>query len=248
MALLEMRFKSQCLGRETVARVLLNERARPPYPTYYLLHGYSDDASNWTRNTRLEQYAGAYPFLIVMPEGEHGFYCDSRLGEYERFIVEELRDLIDRSFQTVISRKGRAIGGLSMGGYGSMKLALKYPKVFGAVASHSSAFQFAHDESRKVIDRPKMDLILDDIEYASNDVHRLAEACPKRLRPALYFDCGREDFLYQDNQAFGRTLRNLKFPHTYKRHSGTHNWDYWDHHIQDALSFVATALKIKPVA
>lgn len=248
MGLMEIHLRSKCLSKSTTVRVLVNEHAKPPYPVYYLLHGYSDDATNWTRNTRLEHYAGQYPFLIVMPDGEHSFYCDSRLGEYETFIVKELRLFIEKTFQVKTDRTGRAIGGLSMGGYGSMKLALKYPDLFGAVASHSSAFQFAHDPERKVIDRPKTNAVLEDIDFAENNVHALAEKCPKRKRPALYFDCGREDFLYQDNQAFQRTLKKLKFPHTYKRFKGSHNWDYWDEHIQDALVFVAKALKVKTIS
>ncbi|HEY3341790.1 MAG TPA: alpha/beta hydrolase-fold protein, partial [Anaerolineae bacterium] len=144
MAVLTIEFRSEALGKSTRIKVLLNQNARPPYPTFYLLHGLSDDESIWTRRTSIERYAEKYPFLIVMPDGERSWYCDSRIGRFESYISQELVTFIDKLFPTRKLARYRAIGGLSMGGYGALKLGVKFPRVFGSITAHSSAVNFMH--------------------------------------------------------------------------------------------------------
>jgi S-formylglutathione hydrolase FrmB len=245
MALLTLEFKSEVLVKATRIKIVLNQNAKPPYPTFYLLHGLSDDESIWTRRTSIERYAENYPFLIVMPDGGRGWYCDSRLGRYESFITRELIAFVDKLFPTRKQARYRAIGGLSMGGYGALKLGLKFPRVFGSITAHSSAVGFLHAWGLDgKSDIPEMPSIAADVDPNANDIYQLAAQCPANLRPNLYFDCGRDDFLYRDNDHFERSLRQQKIPHTYRRFDGIHDWAYWDIHIQDALKFHAKGMDL----
>ena len=85
------------------------------------------------------------PFIVVMPDSGRGFYSDAQVGmAWETAIVGDLVSFIDTRFQTNATREGRCIGGLSMGGYGAVKLALKYPHIFSSAVSHSGAVTFGH--------------------------------------------------------------------------------------------------------
>jgi S-formylglutathione hydrolase FrmB len=86
-------------------------------------------------------------------------------------------------------------------------------------------------------DIPEVPLIAGDVDAAANDVYALAARNPPNLRPHLYFDCGRDDFLFAENEDFARYLRAQEIEHTYHRFDGVHDWAYWDMHIQDALKF-----------
>ncbi len=247
MAMLSLEFWSATLDKWTTAKVFVNDKARPPYPSLYMLHGLAGDQNHWTRYTLLERQAREFPFLIVMLDGARSFYCDSVLGPYETFIVKELVPYIDRLLPTRKPRRYRAVGGLSMGGYGAIKLGLKYPDLFGAVAAHSAAVQFAHNRTPEVSGIPEVETILASTDVQSNDVYALAEESAARKRPKLYFDCGREDFLRPENDRFHRHLKKLDFKHVYRRFPGGHTWEYWNEHVGEALCFLLKGMRLKPV-
>ncbi|MCX7934114.1 MAG: esterase family protein [Planctomycetota bacterium] len=243
MTLISLQMRSQALQKCVGVKILLNDAAAPPYPVYYLLHGLSDNETVWTRQTSLERYAAAYPFLIVMPDGGRSFYTDSPLGAYETFIAQELVTWIDRQFRTRQERRYRAIGGLSMGGYGALRLAWRFPRRFGAIAAHSAAADFGHVRDSQHYERiPEARLILDACPPEALDLWQLAAACPRRLRPRLYFDCGRRDWLLPGNQRLHRHLLDLGYRHCYRVYPGQHDWAYWDKHIQDAFAFVSQTM------
>src|SRR5215212_10439481 len=101
------------------------------YPVLYLLHGLGGSAADWvSERAHLADYAAQYPFIVVVPEGKDGWYTDGPApnAKFESYFVEELIPDVDRRFRTLASREGRAVAGLSMGGYGSMKFALKHPE------------------------------------------------------------------------------------------------------------------------
>src|SRR6476620_10279660 len=134
--ILSLELNSHLLARKVSYRVLLpNEYSDPKnrnrrYPVIYLLHGLSGHFDNWTDKTKLTAYAADYDFIIVMPEGDDGWYTDSVTvpnDKYETYIIKELIPEIDKKFRTLADREHRIIAGLSMGGYGSIKFGLKYP-------------------------------------------------------------------------------------------------------------------------
>jgi S-formylglutathione hydrolase FrmB len=158
---------------------------------------------------------------------------------YEAAILDDLIPLIDRTFPTRAERLGRCLGGLSMGGYGALRLALRRPDMFCSAVSHSGAVFFGHaalpandpnaEEFRRILgDHP---------EGGPNDLYALAEKLDRSMVPALRLDCGTEDFLLEANRDFHGHLTNLGIAHEYAEFPGAHDWSYWDVHVQEAIRF-----------
>jgi putative tributyrin esterase len=250
MAFCELHYFSSALEKQTAAHVFLPEgKVKGPFPVLYLLHGLSDDYTIWQRRTSLERYLEGLPLIVVMPDGGRGFYCDAVQGfKYETAIARDLITYIDTVFPTKANRGGRCIGGLSMGGYGGIKFALKYPELFVSAHSHSGAMAYGHGFRA---DEPENQRILGKKEARGggpNDLYLLTTQAKKwkaAKRPALRIDCGTEDFLFEDNRAFHAHLEKLRLPHEYQESPGAHDWKYWDEHIQGALAFHAKHLGIQ---
>lgn len=251
MPLAHLHFHSHVLGKQVAAEVLLPERGTGPFPVLYLLHGLSDDHTIWLRRTRLEMYVSAAPLIVVMPDGYRGFYTDNEQGPaFGRYIGEELIDTVDRYFPTIRKREGRAIGGLSMGGYGALRTALTYPEKFASANSHSGAVMMGSrswdlKEHRLPVGEMQRVFGKEPAGTRHDLLHLAREVQRKRKLPKLFLDCGTEDFLLEDNREFHTRLKSLRVPHAYTEHPGAHNWDYWDLHIRDALAFHADVLGIE---
>lgn len=228
MALMQIHYFSQALVKMS-GMIVAQPDTTGPFRVVYLLHGLSDDYTVWHRRTSIERYADETGLMIVMPDGGRGFYCDQPYGAYEAHILETVA-YIDRTFRTIDDPGARGIGGLSMGGYGAMKLGLKYPERFGSVVSHSGAVDLVNLQDRDIMQQIFFAPVRED-----DDCFALA-ARPGR-KPALRFDCGTEDFLLEGNRAFRDHLVRLGVPHAYVEFPGGHTWDYWDVHVREALAF-----------
>src|SRR3712207_4064507 len=111
-----------------------------PPPVLYLLHGLSDDDTIWLRRTSIERYVAPLGLAVVMPQVHRSFYADERYGgRYWTFLSEELPALVDSWFRVSQRREDTFVAGLSMGGYGALKWALRQPDRFAAAASLSGA-------------------------------------------------------------------------------------------------------------
>ncbi len=253
MALAQMSFFSRSLRQSTHLNVLLPDAGSGPFPVWYLLHGLSDDYSMWLRRTSLERYLAALPLIVVMPDGGRGWYTNAQTPPgraYEDHLVKDIMTFVDRLLPTIPRREGRVIGGLSMGGYGAVKLAFKHPELFCAAASHSGVLMtpLHKPESRS----KELQLLHPEFESifgshwrgGPDDPVALARACPIHLRPALYIDCGTNDFLLEQNREFHAALDGLRIGHDYHEFPGDHQWDYWDTHVQDSLAFLRRALRL----
>ena len=240
MACATLNFHSPALAKACSMTVIVPEGSvgQPPFPVCYLLHGLSDDHTSWARHTSIERHVAGLPLIVVMPDGGRGFYCDAVDGPaYERHLLDDVIGFVDRTFHTIAERQGRVIGGLSMGGYGAIKLALKYPQLFCSAVSHSAAL----DVQRR-LERPEVAAEMRRIFGPApgggpNDPYALAATIDRTLLPALRLDCGLEDGLLEENRAFHRHLEQLGIPHEYAECPGAHTWEYWDCHIQEALAF-----------
>ena len=241
MAFCDFHYKSDALGKQTAAYVLLPDSGPGPFPVMYLLHGLSDDHTIWLRRTCIEEYVANLPLIVVMPDGGRGFYCDAEQGyAYDTALAIELVDKIDRTFPTQATREGRCVAGLSMGGYGAAKFALAHPDRFCAAVSHSGAVAFAHKtETYAHAERRAQEWsrIVGAESNGPNDLFALTEKADKATLPALRIDCGVDDFLIDNNRAFHAHLNDLGIAHEYAEHPGAHNWAYWNEHIQDTLAF-----------
>ena len=250
MAFCELRYFSQALQKANAANVILPETdTSGPFPVFYLLHGLSDDHTMWQRRTSIERYVRDLPLIVVMPDGGRGFYCDAEAGmAWETAIIQDLVSLVDKMFPTIKKRSGRCVGGLSMGGYGAVKFALKYPEMFCSANSHSGALYFGHTAlSADPADRFAVEftrVIGPKPTGGPNDLFALAESVDAQLRPALLIDCGAEDFLLDANRACHAHLEKIGYPHEYREFPGSHDWAYWDVHIQEALQFHLRSLTV----
>ncbi len=238
MPLCTVSFFSNSLQNAAAMNVILPDPSvKPPYATLYQLHGLSDDYSIWCRRTSIERYVAGLPLVVVMPDGGRGWYTDAVEGcAHESHIMKDTIGFIERFFPVKKNRLARAVGGLSMGGYGAMKLALKHPRTFCSVAAHSSAFLRGHEP--EFSGTPELRRIFREKPAGGpNDVFALAEKQKKSDAPAVRFDCGASDFLIEANRSFHKHLLKLKIKHTYREYPGIHEWDYWDEHFPKALKF-----------
>jgi putative tributyrin esterase len=252
MSLIEAHFFSKSIGMQSRMMVLMPDAGPGPFPVFYLLHGLSDDCSIWLRRTSIERYLGAgrpgasVPLMVVMPETGRGWYVNAAKQpgrRYEDHIMEDVMGYVERVFPARTDRAGRVIGGLSMGGFGAVKLGLSHPDKFCSITSLSGAIMTPlHNYKKRSNDPPELkeefETILGENWHGGpNDCAALAKNCPKELRPVLRLDCGTGDFLLEQNRDYHRILDEVGYSHEYAEYPGEHNWDYWDVHIQDALAF-----------
>ncbi|TVR49669.1 MAG: esterase family protein [Puniceicoccaceae bacterium] len=257
MPVLHLEWKSEVLRKDTRSIVFLPKSGEPPFPTLYLLHGMGDDQSAWLRRTRLEVYLEALPLVVVLPDGYQSMYTDHEDGPpYGIHLAEEIPAVMERWLPLHRERSGRAVGGLSMGGYGALRAALAYPDRYVSAHSHSGALRHGGRrieewERTEWKNRPSparergflLRVFGENPIGSRHDLEALAKAAHADGKlPALHLDCGREDFLLEDNREFHRRLEAAGIPHTYIEHDGAHNWDYWDLHIREALAFHARHL------
>jgi S-formylglutathione hydrolase FrmB len=244
MALLHTHFFSEVLGLQCTMDVLLPQKpSRPALPVLWLLHGLSDDHSIWQRRTSIERYADGLDLAVLMPNVHRSFYTDMRHGlPYERFIADELPVIARHLFHLSARREETFVAGLSMGGYGAFKLALKYPGRYAAAASLSGALDMASrwDRGERI---GEMELVYGGSPAGTpNDLMFLARqlaADPAQPRPRLFQCCGTEDFLLDDNRAFRDQALGLGLDLVYREAPGNHTWAFWDTHIQQVLAWLA---------
>lgn len=258
MALNHCNFHSDALGMACSMDVILPEQTERQIgmtsratdeaapPVLYLLHGLSDDHTIWQRRTSIERYVAPLGLAVVMPCVHRSFYTNMAFGyRYWDFISEEVPAKVARLFRVSSAREDTYVAGLSMGGYGAFKLALRRPDRFAAAASLSGALYFG----RRVPEfHADYDLIFgegDGAEGTQDDVYRLAEICATSDGPVprLYQCCGTEDFLHADNVAFRDHARGLGLSVTYEEGAGAHEWGYWDVQIQRVLTWFGETAK-----
>ena len=134
MAFLQCRLRSKELKKAVEVNVIYPVADKAPAKVLYLLHGLSDDASIWMRLTSIERYAERRNLAVVMPDGGRGFYTDALKGaRYWSYVAEELPELMHKIFKLPKGAKNTFAAGLSMGGYGALKLGLRRPEEFSAV-------------------------------------------------------------------------------------------------------------------
>jgi len=233
------------LPQPTTTRIGTSEAIRPgPPPVLYLLHGLSDDDTMWLRQTSIERYADELGLAVVMPQVHRSFYTDqAHGGAFWTFLAEELPEVVQRFFVVSRRREDTFVAGLSMGGYGSLRWALRDPERFAAAASLSGALDV--DALRKAGEHEElMRLVYGGRPIAGTDsdlYHLLAGADPTTL-PKLFVCCGTEDDgLIEHNRRFVDEARGRGIDLTSDFGPGEHVWSYWDARIQDVLRWLPLA-------
>lgn len=253
MACTEFHYYSRVLDIDVTVSVILPEvktmleQDGKPLPILYLLHGLSDDHTHWIRQTRLEFYARRYRLAIVMPCVNRSFYTDMKHGaKYFTFVSEELPKVMELYFPLSHEREERFAAGLSMGGYGAMKLGLLCPEKYAAVASLSGAVEMEADFFRHSVQkddaflRELTDIFgpFEEFMQSDNCLTRVAERLDPAKAPRMYMACGTADFLFDSNEDFVRRFGE-KFSIRYDTEEGAaHTWDFWDRQIEKVLAWL----------
>lgn len=244
MAFFRADFMSQELCMHTSANIIIpdgidNRKLR----VLYLLHGLSDNCSNWVRQTSIERYATEYNMAVVMPEVQRSFYTDMKYGiKYFSYITRELPRFVHSMFNLPTAREQSFIMGLSMGGYGALKSALTYPTHYAGCAAFSSCCDMQQTIDEKVIWSNAAGELIGifgpDLKVErKDDLFALADKCAKTgKQPMLYMSCGTSDFLLSQNRKLRDHMRGLGIELTYEEWEGDHTWLFWDTSLQRAFS------------
>lgn len=249
MAFATIHYQSRSLEKASSFNIVFPDDPSIPRPwsVFYLLHGLSDDHTIWMRRTSIERYAAGLPLAVVMPDGGRGWYANAAEGyRYEDDLLKDVVGLVERTFPVKAERAGRCIGGLSMGGYGAVKVGLKHHEMFASVNSHSGAVGIMHDPERVKTLGPEFTRIFGKGPTdGPEDPFGLVKSVDHGLLPAMRLDCGTSDFLLEQNRAFHKHLDGLHIAHEYEEFPGGHDWAYWDKHVQEAIAFHAKNLKLR---
>jgi S-formylglutathione hydrolase FrmB len=264
---------SKILHREVPYCILLPRSYDSPggaakYPVLYFLHGLGDNQQSlvnmgaWNLISDLREQNKIGDFLIVTPQGWGSFYIDSADGStrYSDFFLAEFIPFIEHKYRARTDRGGRAIGGISMGGYGAFRFAFAYPQRFSALSAESAAL-FA--EPPKLLDQamasgaPRAKLLgnvfgtpIDPAHWRANDPFALARQNAAAIsRVAVYFNCGAQDgYGFEDGAAaMDKLLTSEKIPHTFKLYPGEHSLPYFLSHIGEVMEFHSREFAKHPV-
>jgi len=181
---------------------------------------------------------------VVMPQVHRSFYADEAYGmKFWTFLSDELPRVVGRFFNVSQKREETFVAGLSMGGYGAFKWALRQPERFAAAVSLSGALDVAW--LQKNDDRPHIREVMDrvfagrDAAGTDDDLFQLLEKADKSALPRLMLRCGTGDHLFEQNERFVHACARAGIPLDSEFEPGGHEWSYWDRHIPRALDFIA---------
>lgn len=254
MAFLQVQFFSNVLNVGSSVNVILPEAEQGigihgsenhELPkVLYLLHGYSDDHSIWMRRTSVERYAARYNLAVIMPAVNHSFYCNEIHGErYWDYVSDELPRAMQSFFRLSKRPEDTYVAGLSMGGYGAMRLALTYPDRFAAAASFSGAVDVLASADRHETDGTAERILGADNNSRGTelDLYYLMEKNGKASsKPELYVSCGTADFLYDQHQEFVPALiENGWKVIRHDEKDASHEWEFWDMEIRKFIDFIS---------
>lgn len=253
MPLINLQFTSSVLKMPVQMGVFLpdpsiREKAGDsPMQVLYFLHGMGGDYTTVCRYTSIERYLleANCNLAVIFPNAHRSFYANMCYGEnYWDYISREIPSLVKSYFNISTERKDTFLAGISMGGYGAMKLALSFPERFSAVAAISGAldaenFAVRHQDSPLADEFKRIFGLSSTVRGSDNDLFSLAEKVAEAgKQPHIYQCCGTEDFLYNDNLKFRDHLGSLGLKHIYEESPGAHTWKYWDENLKKALEFL----------
>ena len=249
MAFFQFHFFSEALGMQTEAYIIMPQRQTrgqigvntkvegEKYKCLYLLHGLSDDHTAWLRRTSIERYAEKYGICVVMPCAHRSFYLNlPGARNYYTHVAEELPALMSEFFNVSDKKEDNFVAGLSMGGYGAIKIAMREKDRFAAAAGLSTVTEMRTPE-RLAFGKQLLGAVDDiseeeDLFYISDKMIKAEDA------PRLFMAVGTEDYVYPENIRFKDHLKSRGFDLTYIEAPGNHTWEFWDHYIQVALEWM----------
>jgi S-formylglutathione hydrolase FrmB len=213
-----------------------DSNATQKYPVLYFLHG-----------------------LGEIEQAGRSFYVNSKDGKvrYEDFFIQEFLPIIEKNYRIRATRATRGLDGISMGGYGALRFAFKYPKLFGSVSAHSAALierpptVQINPQQQAAVTRlvgTAFGVPFDRAYWNRESPFTIVRDSPKPAGLKIYFDCGTEDdFGFNVGaQQFHELLQKRGIPNTFHLYPGGHNWMYFAEHFPDSLEFESKAFGLTP--
>jgi S-formylglutathione hydrolase FrmB len=233
------------------------------FPILYLLHGLGDNEQTlintgiWNMVEELQSQKKIGDFVIVTPRGGRSFYINAKssgakqtAARYEDFFLKEFVPQIEKKFHSGGSRSRRAISGISMGGFGALRTAFKYPQMFTAVAAHSAALI---EKMPRGAENTPIGQILGSVFGTPFDPAYWESQSPFAFAKTsnltglkIYFDCGDQDGYGFDSGArsLDALLTKGKVAHEFHIYPGGHDWPYFAEHLPQSLIFISKAFKL----
>lgn len=230
-------------GRGDICLYVPDAELTPDTPMMILMHGVYGSAWIWSQKAGVHRTAQKMieageikPMIIAMPSdglwGDGSAYLPHNGLDFEKWIAEDVIDAVKESIEVVTDKSSIFISGLSMGGYGALRIGAKYPEIFSGISGHSS-----------ITDVPQMKIFVEEglenykqEEGTNESVFKLMKKNKDKL-PPVRFDCGKDDELIEYNRLLHQQMDAAKIPHTYEEFSGKHEWIYWETHVVDTLLF-----------
>ncbi|MBO4825536.1 MAG: hypothetical protein IK018_08445 [Lachnospiraceae bacterium] len=227
-----------------------NPNFKRPTKNVYLLHGYSGCDTDWFTNAPLGELANRFNVNFFMPNGDNSFYLNQpQTGfKYQDYVGKEFVEYTRKTFGLSDKREDTIIGGLSMGGFGTLHTALAYPETFSKALALSSAL-IVH--GMKNIAKEDTNVMANYEYYAHTfgDFEKLEESdnnpevLAKRLvdtgaeKPEIYMACGTEDFLIEPNRAMKAYFDSIGYPATFFTGPGIHDFVFWRAQLERGLEW-----------
>jgi putative tributyrin esterase len=229
-------FRSAALGRDIQYRVISpSHSVRPKLPVVYLLHGGGGGFRDWSNYSDVAGFAESGR-LLVMPEGESSYYTnavDPPQDRFEDYITRDLIDDVEDRFPAASGRANRAIIGVSMGGFGAVKIALRHPGLFAFAGGISSAI----DVPRRAFSWKRLSQSRHNESIfgptgsqtrRENNPFVLARTANPQDSPYLFLTCGEQEGLLPANREFAALLGQRHFSYEFHTVSGGHDWNQWN--------------------
>lgn len=250
--LLPVTFKSRSLGARADMTLFVPPgiQGAADVPIVILLHGVYGSHWAWPLKGGVHRTAarlienGEIPRMVLaMPSdglfGDGSGYVRHPSGaDFERYIVDDVPACVSEVVPSVGTNSPKFITGLSMGGFGALRLGGKYAARFRGISGHSSITHF--QQLSRFVEEP-LSAYGPPPESEQSVLHWL-ETNRAQL-PPLRFDCGTSDPLIDDNRALHRDLDVRGIPHIYEEFPGGHEWPYWEQHVEDSLRFFGSLLR-----
>jgi putative tributyrin esterase len=240
VTMIDVTFHSAALKRDMQYRVVLpvNLGASRKLPVVYLLHGGGGGFRDWSNYSDVARLAER-GLLLIMPEGHSSYFTNAAerpQDRYEDYIVKELISDVEAKFPAATGRSNRAIVGVSMGGFGAIKLALRHPELFAFAGGLSAALDVpSRPFSIKRLEQWRRHRAIfgpwDGQTQKDNDPFVLAQSAEPAKTPYLFLTCGGQEGLLAVNRKFAALLEQRHFQYEFHAAPGDHNWTQWNERL-----------------
>lgn len=235
-------------GRGDICTYFPEKKTNTSLPIVILLHGVYGSSWSWAHQAGIHLYMQEWikkeelpPMIIAMPSdglwGDGSAYLPHNGKNFENWIVKDVVGAVMDNIPGASADSPLFIAGLSMGGFGALRIGAKYSSLFSGIAGHSSITNLA--QMKLFVEEDLANYTQDDL--IQEDVFRTIQSNREHL-PPLRFDCGTSDELLEFNRLLHKELKQQDIEHDYYEYPGGHEWSYWEKHIRETFNFFAKQL------